>query len=53
MIELNEAETKFYQDFAIGHNISCDAELSDMKISVYGNKKYVRCLVCGKIEEIV
>ena len=53
MIELNEAETEFYQDFVIEHNISCDAELNDMKISVYGNKKYIRCLKCGETKEIV
>lgn len=53
MIELSESQTSFYQDFIIKHSQSCDAEINDVKVSVYNNKKYVRCLVCGKIEEIV
>lgn len=53
VIELSESQTSFHQDFVIEHNQSCDAEIDDIKVSVYNTKKYVRCLVCGKIEEIV
>jgi hypothetical protein len=53
MIELSESQTSFYQDFVIEHNQSCNSEIEDIKFSVYNNIKYVRCLVCGKTEEIV
>ena len=53
VIELSESQTSFYQNFVIKHNQSCNAEIEDIKVSVYNDKKYVRCLVCGKIEEIV
>ncbi len=53
MIELSESQTSFFQDFVIEHNQSCDSEIEDIKISVYNDKKYVRCLVCGKMEEII
>jgi hypothetical protein len=53
VIELSESQTSFYQNFVIKHSQSCDAEIDDIKVSVYNSEKYVRCLVCGKIEEIV
>ena len=53
MIELSESQTSFYQNFVIKHNQSCNAKIDNIKVSVYNDKKYVRCLVCGKIEEIV
>ena len=53
VIELSESQTSFCQDFAIEHNQSCNAEIGNIKVSVHNDKKYVRCLVCGKIEEIV
>lgn len=53
VIELSESQTSFYQNFVIKHSQSCDAEINDVKVSAYNSEKYVRCLVCGKIEEIV
>ena len=53
MIKLSESQTLFYQDFVVKHNQSCNAEINNIKVSVYNDKKYVKCLVCSKMEEII